>query len=275
MLRYLSVLLASATFAMAGIAAFPSRGRIELKAKPKSGHLQDVWYDGNGFLYWAHTGELFRTDLQGNVLASVEVGGHHAGLEVRNGRLYTAVCAYNGEPRDETTPESHVMIGEYDAETLKLVEMHVLDINDRSGSLTMLPDGSFYVGCLRPKDITERQVRFHHIGRDFKLIKTHVIDDIPVKLGIETLRRFGDKTVLFVYGTDKCYNGLGYDVIVLDGSLQIERRGLVPGGNMGFVLDGMGGVWTGATAKDATTGTYASALKRLDEPPYVLKGMIP
>ena len=31
------------------------------------GHLQDVWFDG-AYLYWAHTGELFKTDREGNVV---------------------------------------------------------------------------------------------------------------------------------------------------------------------------------------------------------------
>ena len=56
-----------------------------------AGHLQDVWRDGN-VLYWAHTLALVKTDLSGNVLAKTDVNEHHAGLEVRDGKVYVAVC---------------------------------------------------------------------------------------------------------------------------------------------------------------------------------------
>ena len=239
----------------------PRVREIRLKAEPTTGHLQDVWFDGT-YLYWAHTGELFKTDREGNVVRSAHVGGHHAGLEVRNGRLYTAVCAFNGEPRGRTTPECHVMIGEYDAETLDRIEMHVLDINDRAGSLAMLDDGTFLVGCLRPGNIRADQVRFHHIGRDYKLIKSYVLDNVPVKLGIETIRRVGDRFYLGFYGCAADGTKLDFDAIAIDGSFREVWRGKL-GSSLGLVVDG-GDVWVGAKRQPAPGEKHASSLRLAD-----------
>ena len=121
-------------------AALPDVNEIVLQAKPDSGHLQDVCYDGGRFLYWAHTKALYKTDLSGNVVKMVSVDGHHAGLEVKNGRLFVAVCPMQGKTKGKTTPECRLTVGEYDADTLALVKMHTTDINDRAGSLAILAD---------------------------------------------------------------------------------------------------------------------------------------
>ena len=239
----------------------PRVREIRLKAKPTTGHLQDVWFDG-AYLYWAHTGELFKTDREGNVVRSARVGGHHAGLEVRNGRLYTAVCAFNGEPRGQTTPDCHVMIGEYDAETLDRIAMHVLDVNDRAGSLAMLDDGTFLVGCLRPGNIRADQVRVHHIGRDYKLIKSYVLDNVPVKLGVETIRKVGDRFYLGFYGCAADGTKLAFDAIAIDGSFREVWRGKL-GSALGFVVDG-DDVWVGATRQPEPDGKHASSLRLSD-----------
>ena len=73
---------------MAGGAALPTvlpaSGRIEL-AGPHAGHLQDVWREGN-YIYWMQTKVLYKTDLNGKVLLSKNVEGHHAGCEIRDGK---------------------------------------------------------------------------------------------------------------------------------------------------------------------------------------------
>ena len=237
---------------------------VVLQAKPAKGHLQDVWFDGRANLYWAHTRELYRTDLDGKVLAKADVEGHHAGLEVRNGRLYVAVCPMQGKTGGKTTPECRVTIGEYDAETLKLIEMHKTDIHDRSGSLAILDDGTFLVGCLRPQDIAATQVRFHHLDKDFKLIKSYVLDNVPVKLGIEIIKRHGDEFYLCLYGVDKKRNPLDFDTIVLGPDFK-ERRRLKLRAGTGLVFCGES-IWTGWTRKDKETKAYTSKIRRVNRP---------
>lgn len=221
------------------------------------GHLQDVWMNGDG-IWWAHTQFLLKTDRDGRILRKAEVGGHHAGLEIRDGRLFTAVCAFNGEPRHATTPACHVMIGEYDAESLERIEMHVLDINDRAGSLCFLPDGTLLVGCLRHPALKPTEVKFHHLDRDFRLLKTHIIDvGLPVKLGIEVIRREGDDLLLFIYGAP---------VVRLDArTLTVKDRLQCTGGQMGYARQG-DRAWVGFSKQDPQTKRYASGLALKDLP---------
>ena len=78
-----------AGFALSG-GTMPDVDEIRL-AGDYSGHLQDVWRDGDA-LYWAHTTALIKTDLTGKIIAKADVNEHHAGLEVRDGKVYVAVC---------------------------------------------------------------------------------------------------------------------------------------------------------------------------------------
>ena len=256
-----NMFFAAAALAAANLsAALPDVKEIVLQAKPDSGHLQDVCYDGGKFLYWAHTKALYKTDLSGKVVKKVSVEGHHAGLEVKNGRLYVAVCPMQGKTKGKTTPECRLTVGEYDADTLALVKMHTMDINDRAGSLVILKDGTFLVGCLRPQDILPSQVRFHHLDKDFNLIKSHVLDNVPVKLGIEILKRRGSDIYLNLYGVDKDKKSLGFDAIRLDANFREVARGKL-GGATGLVFDGEF-VWTGWTKLDEASNTYTSKIVR-------------
>lgn len=246
--RLSQVLLLGMCFAW----AVPAADRITLEGD-YGGHLQDVWREGST-LWWAHTETLVKTDLEGRILASAYVGGHHAGLEIKDGRLYTAVCAYNGEPRGETTPACHVMVGEYDAESLAQIKMHVLDINDRAGSFCFLADGTCLVGCLRHPALGSTEVKFHHLDRDFRLIRTHVIDvGRTINLGIEVIRRVGNDVYLFPSGT----------VTVRLNGTTLQVTGLLksPGGDRGFVPDGAS-VWIGSSTARASDGRWESCLDR-------------
>lgn len=238
-----------------GVAALPAVDEISLEGE-YAGHLQDVWYDGSNAIYWAHTVDLLKTDLTGKVLKHAKVKGHHAGIELKDGKLYVAVCEMQGNTGGKTTPECFVTIGEYDAETLELVKMHVTDINDRSGSLAILPDGTFVVGCLRPQNISKTQVRFHHLDKDFKLIKSYVLDDVPVKLGIEVIKRKGDSLYLNMYGKP--------GTIRLDLDFRETWRGNL-GGAVGLVFDG-DDIWVGRTKEfkkaDGSRGGHRSKLVR-------------
>jgi len=187
-----------------------------------------------------------KTDLTGKILAKAEVGGHHAGLEVKDGRLYTAVCAYLGEPRGVTDRRCHVMVGEYNAETLKQIAIHVLDINDRAGSFCFLADGTMLVGCLRHPKLKPTEVKFHHLDKDYSLIKTHVVDvGQPVKLGIEVIRRYGNDVYLFIYG--------GPTVKLAADTLEVVARNPNGGGQLGCFRRG-DDAWIGVNLPPPTNG---------------------
>ena len=219
-------------------------------------HLQDVCRDGD-FLYWAHTSQLVKTDLGGRIVAKADVSEHHAGIEVRDGKVYVAVCVLQGKTGGKTLPNSRVTVSVYDAATLKMIEEHVTDINDRSGSLAILDDGTFLVGCLRPPDISKTQVRFHHLDKNFKLIKSYVLDNVPVKLGIETIKLHKGHYYLCEYYK----NGL---CIKLDGNFKGVARYAVDG-TCGLVFDG-DYVWIGDTRRIGNEKRFRSSFRRIRRP---------
>lgn len=250
-------LAALAIFACgAAFGAMPDAAEIKLPGE-YSGHLQDVWYDGR-FLYWAHTSALLKTGTDGKIVAAADVKEHNAGLEVRDGKVYVAVCVLQSKTGGKTLPSSRVTINVYDADTLKLLEEHVTDINDRSGSLCILDDGTFLVGCLRPQDITKTQVRFHHIGKDYKLIKSYVLDNVPVKLGIETIKRHNGHYYLNHYLS----GGL---CIKLDKDFKEVARYDKVNGTCGLIFDG-DRVWIGTTTRAPGSKMWKSGLRRIKAP---------
>lgn len=240
-------------------AALPDVAQIALSGS-YSGHLQDVWFDGT-YLYWAHTADILRTDLEGNVLARVTISdNHHAGLEVRNGRLYTAICPMAYMSVIGGTNDTKVVVGEYDAETLQLITNHVTAVNDRAGSLSMLPDGSFLVGCLRQADMGVDEVRYHHFDADFNLIQSYRIPEVPVKMGIEVLKARGPFRYLCVYGCDAAGKSLTFNTVKVDPSGQEVWRGTI-GGDRGLVVDG-DDLWVGDSSYDSTAKVWTSKLVR-------------
>ena len=232
----------------------PASGIIPLEGEYR-GHLQDVWYDGKGVIYWAHTQVLLKTDLNGRIIKRKDVEGHHAGIEVKDGKVYVAVCPMQSKTKGKTTPSCRVVIGEFDAETLDLIKYHTTDIVDRAGSLAILEDGTFVVGCLRPQDIEKSQVRFHHLDRDFKLIRSYVHDKVPVRLGIEVIKRKGDSLYLNMYGYPS--------TVILDRDFKEIGR-LSRNGSMGLVFSG-DEVWVGRGKRDKVTKLYTSCLVRLKD----------
>ena len=253
-----AVLVFAASFAVNCLAGgMPDADRIELEGD-YAGHLQDVWWDGGTNIWWAHTHQILRTDLTGKVVARADVDGHNAGCEVKDGVLYVAVCLMQSKTGGKTTPECKVQVNEYDATTLALKSKHVLPVNDRAGSLAILPDGSFVVGCLRPQDISPTQVRLHHLSRDFKLLKSVVLDNVEVKLGIETIKYRGGELFLSMYKD----NGL---LVVLDAETFAEKRRQTYDGTTGLLFDGRF-AWCGQTKKNAKSGRFESALVRRKAP---------
>ena len=258
-MKILAIVAASAIYSAAA-GHLPDVPEIVLKAEPACGHLQDVCFDGGRFLYWAHTKELYKTDLNGNVLKKTSVEGHHAGLEVRGRRLFVAVCPMQSTTKGQTTPECRLTVGEYDADTLALVKMHVTGINDRAGSLAILDDGSFLVGCLRPRDIAPTQVRFHHLDKSFNLLRSHVLDNVPVRLGIEVIKRRGADVFLCMYGVDADKNPLKFNALRLGPDFREAARGRLVGAT-GLVFDGSF-AWTGWTRQKGAGMAYTSKIVR-------------
>ena len=247
---------AAAMVAMSAVCVAADEIRLEGEYP---GHLQDVWWDGGTNLWWAHTRHILRTDFTGKILAKTEVEGHNAGLEVRGDRLYVAVCLMQNKTGGKTTAECHPQINVHDATTLRLLERHVLEgVTDRSGSLAILPDGTFVVGCLRPQDISKTQVRLHHLDRDYRLLKSVVLDNVEVKLGIETIKYRDGELFLSMYKGD----GL---LVVLDAETFKEKRRQTYNGTTGLAFDGAH-AWCGRTKRNDATKKYTSSIVRREAP---------
>ena len=232
------------------------------------GHLQDVWWDGGEHIYWAHTWDIIKSDLKGNILRHVQVEGHNAGCQVKDGTLYVAVCPTEKRRIVAWGPESRLQVNEYDADTLALKAKHIMPANDRAGSFAILEDGSFVVGCLRPDDISASQVRLHHVSADFKILSTHLVDNLKIKMGIETIKRYGDSLYLMCYGAPS---------VRLDAKT-FKETGRMGGinGTLGFVYDGQS-CWHGKSnrIKDKKPVAWQSRLVRLGKNPKVTEFLKP
>lgn len=223
------------------------------------GHLQDVWWDGGRYIYWAHTWDILKTDLSGRILRKTRVAGHNAGCELKDGKLYVAVCPTAKGRILPWGPESKLQVNEYDAETLELKAKHVMPINDRAGSLAILEDGTFVVGCLRPGDIADSQVRFFRLSPQFELISTHLVDNLKIPMGIEVMKRYGDSLYLMCYGAP---------TVRLDAKT-FKETGRMKGyaGQRGFIYDGRR-CWQGISHRlpgKVPEGGWVSKLVRLDK----------
>lgn len=243
-----------------GEGAMPDQKEVALPGVHKN-HLQDVWFDStNAVIYWAHTDELIATDTTGKILRQKFVGEHHAGIGLRDGRLYVATCTMKSLSGGQAEKDSYVTVGEFDAKTLELIAYHKTSLNDRSGSLAIREDGTFLVGCLRPRDVTATQVKFHHLDKDFKLIRTYIIDNVPVRLGIETIKIRDGFTYLHVAPIDAKSKHLAFDTVKLDANFKEVWRGKMHG-DRGIFFDGKNR-WCGFSNFDGATKTWHSRLVR-------------
>jgi len=222
-------------------------------------HLQDVWYDRpNGVIYWVHTDVLLKTDLRGKILCQTTVGEHHAGIGLKGGRLYIATCTAASLAGGQAAKDSYVTVGEFDATNLSLVAYHKTLLNDRAGAVAVKGDGTFLVGCLRPLDVTATQVKFHHLDAKFNLIKTYVIDNVPVQMGIETIKIRDGYTYLHVFPVDAAGKALSFDTIKLDANYKEVWRGVMKG-DRGIFFDGADR-WSGYSDQSSCSGKWRSKL---------------
>ena len=246
------------TVAFAGIGAEKASlpEVINLEPGRYGGHLQDVCREGDR-LYWAHTRTILKTDFSGKVLSSVKDPDHNAGCRVKDGKLYVAVCKRGGRIPLDSRTRYQLQVNVYDAEDLHLIEKKVIEgAYDRAGSLEILPDGSFVIGCLRPPEVREDQVRFYHLTPDLKVISRHEIDKMcaKVKLGIEVIKYYRGDLYFFMYGGD---------TVRLDAKTFAEKgRYARTRGQVGAIFED-DGFWVGQLRNDEKDKTlYTSYLKK-------------
>lgn len=142
-------------------------------------HLQGITGNGVDTLYWSFTDTLVKTDLNGRVLARVEVPYHHGDLCLVGDRLYVAWARKFNRPCGD---DAHVYV--YDADNLSLVETIPLpEVPFGAGGIAH-HDGRFVVVGGLPKGYEENYV--FEFTDDFDYVATHVLLSGYTTLGIQT-----------------------------------------------------------------------------------------
>lgn len=142
------------------------------------GHLQGIAGNGKDTLYWSFTTTLVKTDLDGTILASVEVPYHHGDLCLAGDRLYVAWSDTFNRPG----ADSKVYI--YDADDLSLIEIKAVpEVTFGAGGMDARR-GHFYVIGGLPDDFEENYV--YEYDAQFNHVETHTIASGHTHLGIQT-----------------------------------------------------------------------------------------
>ena len=101
-------------------------------------------------------------------------------------------------------------------------------------------------------------MRFHHVSADFAVLSTHLVDGLKIRMGIETIRRFGDSLYLFCYGAP---------IVRLDAKT-FKETGRLAGfnGTRGFIYDGRN-AWLGTSKrfKGKKSAAWRSKLVRVEK----------
>ncbi len=142
-------------------------------------HLQGIAGNGVDTLYWSFTTTLVKTDLEGRIVAKVEVPHHHGDLCLVEDKLYVAWSTRFNQPGGD---DAHVYI--YDAGDLSRLEVVPLpEVPFGAGGMDY-HDGHFFVIGGLPRDYEENYV--YEYTADFEYVTRHVIPSGYTTLGIQT-----------------------------------------------------------------------------------------
>lgn len=161
------------------------------------GHLQGVATDGKA-LYWSHTVQLVKTDLEGKILKRIDVPNHHGDLTWQGGEVFVAVeLGQFNQPAGKSRPWVYV----YDAEDLTFMRKHAVpELVHGCGGIASRKDRFVVVGGL-PRD-HEQNYLFEYDAK-FQFVKRHVLPSGQTHLGIQTAAFMDNHWWLGCYGSPK------------------------------------------------------------------------
>jgi len=147
------------------------------------GHLQGMTTDYDKYLFWSHTTQVVKTDLEGNVLKTIDVPTHYGDLAYFNRKIYVAVNfgKFNEEPG---LSDSWIYV--YKASDLSFIEKHpVPEVVHGAGGIAIHNDRAMVVGGLPalPK-YTGNFV--YEYDMNFNLRRIHILESGYTRLGIQT-----------------------------------------------------------------------------------------
>lgn len=171
-------------------------------------HVQGVGVDDEA-IYWSFTNEIVKTDLEGGVIASVEVPNHHGDLTIHDGKLYVAV---NFGQFNDPNGNANNYVYVYNTDDLSYVTRYSISEPIYGAGGIAYNDSSFYVvGGLAPgvetNSVYEYDLNFNHI-------QTHTIDSGYTDRGIQAATFSEGKWYFGSYGstlliTDDQFNLIG------------------------------------------------------------------
>lgn len=156
-------------------------------------HLQDLYRDADGSLYWSFTNRLIKTDSKGNFLCGIAVPGHHGGLTIRDGLLYVAVCYITDWSKGADYSEIFV----YRPENLEFVKKYPFPDAKGIDGIEKTPDGFAIAPDTDDPDAEENWV--YEYTPEFKLIAKHAIHTGPTYTGVQSIKATENGYLLACY----------------------------------------------------------------------------
>jgi hypothetical protein len=169
-------------------------------AKNYDGHLQGMATDFGQYLFWSHTKQLVKTDLEGNVLKVIDVQNHHGDLEYYHGKIYVAVNfgKFNEEPG---LADSWIYV--YNADDLGFIEKYpVPEVVHGAGGIAIHNDQAMVVGGL-PENGDYNVNYVYEYDMDFNLKKRHELKSGYTYKGIQTACYFNNNWYFACYGSSR------------------------------------------------------------------------
>ena len=163
------------------------------------GHLQGMATDFENALFWSHTTQLVKTDLQGTVLKVIDVPTHHGDLDYYGGKIYVAVNfgKFNEEPGEA---DSWVYV--YEAQNLDLIAKYkVPELVHGAGGIAIHNKRAMIVGGLPYNGKYDRNYVYEY-NLDFEFQKRHELATGYTHLGIQTACYFNNYWYFGCYGSD-------------------------------------------------------------------------
>lgn len=169
-------------------------------AETYDGHLQGMATDFKKHIFWSHTQQLVKTDLEGNVLKTIDVQNHHGDLEYYKGKVYVAVNfgRFNEEPG---LADSWVYV--YNAKDLAFIEKHPTpEVIHGAGGIAIHNNRVMVVGGLpETGDYSENPV--YEYDLNFIFVKRHDIMSGYTYKGIQTACYFNNHWYFACYGSSR------------------------------------------------------------------------